>query len=408
MCRSFVLAAAITTWCALPISAQLYRAILLHPMVGFRASQATDVSTTSQVGMGSNTSGVGPRDMHALLWRGSRESVIDLHPPGFVVTEAWGAWENFQVGYGYGPATRSNVGHALLWSGTAESVVDLHPVGFAASEAHDVFGDSQVGRAVKLVDIHPSNHAMLWRGTSNSAVDLHPSGFTDSWAWGVDETSQVGHGEVDVPGIHDHALLWHGSAESVIDLHPEGYRDSFARDVSGGIQVGEGRGPITKNEFHALLWRGTAESVVDLHPPGYEWSIASAVEGNSQVGSGDGHALLWHGSADSVIDLHSFLGDLPVVIDRSSAQGINSHGDIVGYGFDNRGSAHAILWTVIPEPETSAVSAIGMVIAAFGGWRYCACHCMRCRSGSYRKQNPHERRDSNGWKRSRLQIRRLC
>jgi hypothetical protein len=345
-------------WCYFtwPVYSQSHRAILLHPLDGFVTSAANDVSTTNQVGTGHNGSSTGPVGRHALLWHGSRESVVDLNPPGFSVTEARGAWENFQVGYGYGPAT-NNQGRALLWSGSAEGVVDLHPAGFTSSAAYDVFGNSQVGAASRLTE----EHAMLWFGNAASFVDLHPSTFRDSAAYAIHEGTQVGAG--NAPGSNEHALLWKGTAESVIDLHPAGFISSSARDVSGDIQVGGGRGP--NSQRHALLWRGTAESVIDLHPADYDSSEAWGVERNTQVGvgwvGGSGHALLWHGTADSVVDLHSFLADLPVTIVRSIAQGVNARGDVVGLGFGSNGSAHALLWKAVPEPGTSAVCLTGLI-----------------------------------------------
>jgi hypothetical protein len=51
---------------------------------------------------------------------------IDLHPSGFTRSVAWGVSDGQQVGSGTifrGPD------HALLWTGSADSVVDLHPAG---------------------------------------------------------------------------------------------------------------------------------------------------------------------------------------------------------------------------------------------------------------------------------------
>jgi hypothetical protein len=50
---------------------------------------------------------------------------------------AWATSGDQQVGVGGG--------HALLWRGTAASMVDLHPRGFVSSMATAVFGGQQVG-----------------------------------------------------------------------------------------------------------------------------------------------------------------------------------------------------------------------------------------------------------------------
>src|SRR5207253_2479363 len=100
---------------------------------------ATDAVNPAQV----NTCGR-PRYVHALLWSGSASNVVDLHPSGFVNSEATGTSGSQQVGDGFG-APISNLRHALLWSGTAASVVDLHPSGFAQTVGTGISGNQQVG-----------------------------------------------------------------------------------------------------------------------------------------------------------------------------------------------------------------------------------------------------------------------
>jgi hypothetical protein len=58
----------VTTCTGLSVNAQLYKAVLLHPLNGFNVSSANDVSASSQVGMGSNNMAAGPLDTHALVW----------------------------------------------------------------------------------------------------------------------------------------------------------------------------------------------------------------------------------------------------------------------------------------------------------------------------------------------------
>jgi hypothetical protein len=124
--------------------------------------------------------------------------------------------------------------HALLWTGSADSVVDLHPSGFTDSFAFGVFDDQQVGDGI-AGDV---SHALLWTGSADSVVDLQPSGFTRSVTFGVSGGQQVGRGTL--PGGKDHALLWTGSADSVLDLHtflPPEFTHSYALgiDADGNI-----------------------------------------------------------------------------------------------------------------------------------------------------------------------------
>ncbi len=104
---------------------------------------------------------------------------------------------------------------------------------------------------------------------------------------------------------------------------------------------------------------------MDLNPAGFWHSVALGVSGNMQVGFGynsttaqDGYALVWFGTTESVIDLQSFL---PPNYGSSAAEGIDQSGNIVGYAqYLSTGATHAILWTVIPEPGTPVLFALGI------------------------------------------------
>jgi len=151
--------------------------VKLHPN-GFEQSRAWATSGAQQVGYGWTTSG----NKHALLWRGSAASVVDLHPRGFTGSEADGTSGEEQVGFGAPqgshPIDRSDGGslatHALLWRGSAASVVDLHPRGFISSKALATSGGEQAGsglpQGAPLVGSRqiPASHALLWRGSATA------------------------------------------------------------------------------------------------------------------------------------------------------------------------------------------------------------------------------------------------
>jgi len=309
------------------------------------SSRAEGVSSGQQVGYGDGSATGG--QWHALLWQGTANSVVDLHPSGLIWSVAVDISGSQQVGWGYG----STIGgqHALLWWGTPDSVVDLHPIGFGSSRAHGVSGTQQVGYGVHIVT--GEAHALLWSGTAGSCVDLNPSGFIGSVAWGVSGGQQIGYGWLD--STTPHALLWRGTPSSYVDLTPIGFDLSCAYDTSGGKQVGYGRGVPTNGETHALLWLGTPESYIDLHPSnGFEATGAYGIAGGQQVGvgiqsaTGEFHALVWSGTANSVVDLHSYL---PSEYNRSEAWDIDSSGIIVGLASVDDYSPpmtgeHAVMW----------------------------------------------------------------
>src|SRR5436853_399387 len=68
-------------------------------------------------------------DRKAWLIHGSAASAIDLTPVGFISSHAGATDGVRQVGDG----GIGSIAHALLWSGSAESYVDLHPAGKSSS-----------------------------------------------------------------------------------------------------------------------------------------------------------------------------------------------------------------------------------------------------------------------------------
>ncbi|HVT14446.1 MAG TPA: PEP-CTERM sorting domain-containing protein [Fimbriimonadaceae bacterium] len=308
---------------------------------------------------------------HAIYWFNGAPT--DLNPTGFSFSAANGVSDAFQVGGGHGSVTGNN-DHALLWSGSAASVIDLNPTGFTTSWAYAVDGGSQVGTG-KGSPTSQKTHALLWSGSPSSAVDLNPTGYDESEALAVSGSSQVGDAHSLSFG-NVHAMLWNGTSGSALDLNPSGFTESWASGVSGSSQVGYGDGSGTDQNFHALLWTGSAASAVDLNPSGFDESRAYAAADGYQVGAGlasDGnqHALLWTGSAASALDLQSALTGLTfrgnsVTITSSYATGVDSFGNVVGYGLDANLNEYALLWSApVPEPGAFAVLGIG-ILALFG------------------------------------------
>ena len=350
--------------CATRLPAQSYRGIDLYTLT-FEPPASTSPASGGQVVGTATMLGID----HAAL-NGPGSQVVDLNPTnlGFIHSYASGTNGAQQVGKGSGDVTGGYL-HALLWNGTANSAVDLHPTkltGFNESQAIGTDGVQQVGFATTTGD---SDHALLWSGSADSAVDLHPtnlSGFNNSQAFGTDGVHQVGEG--GITSSTEHALLWTGNASSAVDLNPLNFRVSVAYGVNGSQQVGLGYGSGMNGASHALLWTGTASSAVDLSPTnlsGFEYSRAMATNGTRQVGSGFGsatdndHALLWSGTADSAIDLHLLL---PGDFTYSEAYTIDANGDVFGIAADDTTHTyHAVEWMPLPEPAGIVLAALGFL-----------------------------------------------
>lgn len=248
----------------------------LHP-AGYDQSVVTACWGNQQAGYVQTNSAADPLLLsvsNAALWSGTAESVVNLHPDGFARSTATGIWENQQVGSGFteqpvlpGPIPPPDLSQpaqerALLWHGTAESVIDLHPDAFISSRANDVWNNQQVGSASVNSDLILSvSHAVLWYGSAETCVDLHPDGFLYSEAYAVCNGQQVGSGHLDFSLNSGHALLWSGTAESVTDLHlllPEIYVSSSASDIDefGNIV---GTATLADGTSHAVIWQPIPE-----------------------------------------------------------------------------------------------------------------------------------------------------
>jgi hypothetical protein len=342
-----------------------YKVTVLHPLVGFEESLVFDAIGDVQVGYGMPE--VGFTDVtRALMWRGTRESVVDLHPAGFRRSVATAATAIAQFGNGISSATGS-FGHALMWHGTAESVVDLHPAGFANSSIEGADASHQVGIGFPNRSDTGGRHALMWNGTATNVVDLHPPGFTESEASDVFGSTQVGSARPATGGGF-HAVMWHGSAESFVDLHPAGYRNSYAIRVSATKQLSEGSlGGLP----HALLWSGSAESVVNLSPEGmssYAWDMAEDMQVGSAAPRGmilSSHAYIWRGTAASGVDLHPYVvAALGPEFTFSNALAVTESGDVYGVA-SAFPSAYAVKWSPIPEPTGAALIGPVLLLAAF-------------------------------------------
>jgi hypothetical protein len=305
---------------------------------------------------------------HAILWNGSGEPV-DLTPTASGSNGASATDGAHQVGQAGG--------HAMLWSGTPESAVDLHPTGlseFTYSIANGVHGDQQVGDGIAINTNQTINfyHALLWNGSAGSVVDLNPASFDDSAAVATDGIYQVGYGAGSGTSGNGHALLWNGTANSAIDLNPTnlGYASSGAFGVGGVQQVGTGA--RADGSGSALLWSGTADSAVNLQPASLSGvtitdAFAYGTNGVHQVGSVAGdffhHAVAWSGTADSAMDLNPLL---PFSSWISDAFSINAQGDIFGVALDSDANYHAVEWLAVPEPSTFLLAAVTIaMICAF-------------------------------------------
>jgi hypothetical protein len=306
----------------------------------------TDLSLTGTSGSGLYGIGgsqlVGWADKGAMRWLADR-SVVSLHPFGWDSSTTFDTNGREQVGnvmYKGNP-------HAALWRGTRDSFVDLNPPGKKSSNATAISGSQQVGQA--------DGHAGFWNGTADSFVDLNPSDAIGSYANDTIGSQQVGG--IYVTGGYYHAALWSGTAASFQNLHPPGKTRSNAWTLSSSQQAGD----VDK---HAALWSGSASSFVDLNPNGATESSVTGVEAGYQIGwvtiDGKRHAAFWASTAESFLDLNGQSGPDAT---SSFATGISvQNNSIYIVGTVNRsGTISAALWTITLPAQDSSISTIEIV-----------------------------------------------
>jgi len=176
--------------------------------------------------------------IHATTWNGTAERRIDLHPttlagansPGDQRSWAVNTDGTSQVGHAYFIIPAGGGGYtsqirALLWHGTANSVVDLHPQSWDGSYATGVKGNTQVGYGYEVAGDSPTK-ALVWHGTAQSLVILGEGTILDT-----NGTTHVGAIAV---GYNSHAFRWNGDSGAGFDLHPllpAVYVNSGASDI---------------------------------------------------------------------------------------------------------------------------------------------------------------------------------
>ncbi|MBK7405352.1 MAG: hypothetical protein IPJ41_12145 [Phycisphaerales bacterium] len=325
--------------------AYTWRAIDLHPPEAHH-SEAVGVS---RAGIAGNPSWNGnPSISGASLWFGRKQPWSLLREPDRqYIPLVYGADEDAQCGYDI----VDGAAHAALWFGSRESLLDLHPPGYFTSAIRDALG----GMAVGQVSVAGKEHAAVWIDLNKYLmIDLHPGDpKSSSTAFATDGRWQGGSA-----GLAEYntsvAVLWKGTRDSMVVMVPPGFGPSSITGMSAGTQVGTGLtvtdGGLIRD--HALLWHDTPESWIDMNPSfaadkdSYLWGTT----GQIHCGQSAGHAGVWFGDdPDSFTDLHRYVPGNPSGASRAVDIDVYD-GTVFIAGratFDN-GRTHAVVWIGTP------------------------------------------------------------
>ena len=179
-------------------------------------------------------------------------------------------------------------------------------------------------------------HAFLWQ--NRVMQDLGTLGGTNSYAYGINDTGQV-VGYSATTGGYNRAFLWQSGVME--DLGTLGGLSSAARAINNNAQV-VGGSSTAGGSGHAFLWQN--EAMTDLGTlPGSSSSSAYGINSFGQVvgysyfedGPYYRRAFMWQNG--TMQDLGTLGGD-------SHANDINDNGQVVGWSYTTGGSSHAFLW----------------------------------------------------------------
>lgn len=206
---------------------------------------------------------------HALVWDLPSGEVIDLGA-GATLTGVGGG---VQVGWQEG----SRGPTAALWRGARNSVVDLHVVGMDSSIACDTDGAVQVGYAGVDIRVRQEGRprdirfysAGFWTGAADSFTYLS-SPYRHSFAIALAGETIVGYGNTtDAIGTprDSHAVAWVGPEHEYVDLHallPADMRTSTATDVDEAGNI-VGYGVTTAGVVRSYVWIARSLRPVEAH-----------------------------------------------------------------------------------------------------------------------------------------------
>jgi probable HAF family extracellular repeat protein len=330
----------------------------LGTLPGGTKSMATDINDNGQiVGSSDNNTGF----TYATLWNMSTGAITNLGSLNGGSSIALGI-NTFGQAVGFSSNSFFNA-NATYWNLSSGTITDLGTLpGDRQSFAFDVnnLGQAVGGSGFQFAGSLIGN-ATIWNLSTGtiSSLDI-PPGLFNTVATSINDAGEiVGYGEYNANGqILDHAILWNSSGKA-IDL---GTVDTDSRifaidDLEQAVGV--------NGQFftvNATLWNlstGVSTNIGTLRgrPFGSALDINNfgKVVGVSATNLFDtnafflraggvlnnGHATLWDLSSKGKI---TDLGTLPHGT-YSFANGIDSKGEIVGYGNNATNIVHAVLWT---------------------------------------------------------------
>lgn len=231
--------------------------------------------------------------------------------------------------------------HAVVWVGgvpTDLGAISGDSAAWAINDAGQIVGSS---------DTLSRRTAMLWQngGWTDVGADMHAVG--SSVAWDINAGGLV-VGQASLDGGFANGFVWDGPGTGMIAGTVPGYNGSANKGVnSAGVTVGHGFffGDPDRAMTGVPNGKGGYDAY-DIAPPGYTFSLATAVSdrgmivgfANDGTGPGPWNAAIFGGD-------HTFigLGTLPG-LENSEAYDVTEAGVIVGRAWDDDGPLEPRAW----------------------------------------------------------------
>lgn len=317
--------------------------------LGGPSSFALDVNESAQVTGNARYTNANSR-LHAFAW--DKEVIRDL---GYLTNGV-----EFSRGYAINDAgvivgeSDNDISKAFLWDGT--NMVQLGTLGGASAVAHDINNAGEIvgassngsaSRPYKRDATGVMNDLGTLLGTTNSA----------GRAWGINQSGVVVGLSRNEANTTSQATLWIGGSISNLGslvggaLFSQAYAINDDNVVVGSSVVGKVSPTSTTELYHAFVWKDGVMTDLGAHPSNTNYIHSEAKDVNNAgeiVGyaarlfnspTSGGAAILW--SNGEAIDLNTVVPSGSGWV-LQSAEGINEHGDIVGYGSFN-GQTRAFL-----------------------------------------------------------------
>ena len=290
------------------------------------------------MGMGAGLISPGPIHLRLPTSIPSRYTVRDLGTLGGAEIEVRAINNRGQI---VGESkTRQGQTHAFLWY--RGHIRDLGLLGGTSSHAYginnhgDVVGAVYLKEAKRADSVDARSSAFLWKNGMCVRLMVSSPDRPRSAAYGINDHGQVA-GESDFQDNRPRAFRWGKGQQTDLTTYVESGALSINNkgQMVGDALIGEG-GHLP----HALFWTGRSRQ--DLGTLGHTISEAVSINDKGQVvgwvnGPDNSRAIVWYAGE------MSYLGG-SADWDSTRANGINSHGVVVGDADSSKRASHAMIW----------------------------------------------------------------